>query len=428
MTFEVVTPEGWTQSKIGRYCAVQLGKMLQSEPSSENDVLRRYLRAINISKDGLNLSHNYEMWIKQHELQKYRLCNGDVLVSEGGDAGRTTQYFSDEEMYFQNAINRIRPQDVDVVEPRFIHYWFTFLKLAGYVDMTCNVATLAHFTAEKVSAAPFHFPAIEIQKNIARHLDEKTEQIDGLIEKKRALLDRLVEKRQALITHAVTKGLNPNAPMKDSGIEWLGEVPEHWEMHRLKEVCADIIDCKNRTPPLVEDGDFFVIRTSCLGNGGFDPSGGYYTDLDSFEEWTKKGTPKTGDVLISREAPIGEACLFPEGYKLCLGQRMMLARPDFSKLNSNFLLFVIYSGIGREYVDLRKKGTTVGHLRVPEVFNFPVLLPSIPEQEAIVEFLENYFGKASKIEREISKSIGALIEYRSALISSAVTGRIEGLQ
>jgi type I restriction enzyme S subunit len=223
-------PEHWVAASVGKYCDVQLGKMLQNDPDSERDELKPYLRAINVAKGGLDLSHEFKMWIKPNEITKFKLKKGDILVSEGGDAGRTAVFDCDEEYYFQNAINRVRPIEDGRILPEFIYYWFTFLKVAGYVEMICNVATIPHFTAEKVKAAPLALPPLDAQQRIARFLNEKTAQIDGLIEKKRVLLDRLAEKRQALITRAVTKGRNPAAPLKPSGIDWLGDIPAEWEV------------------------------------------------------------------------------------------------------------------------------------------------------------------------------------------------------
>lgn len=260
MSFEIVTPPEWRRSSVSKYCHVQLGKMLQPDPSGADDELLPYLRAINIAKGGVNLSHQFSMWIKPHEKEKFRLRADDVLVSEGGDAGRTAHFSDDGEFYFQNAINRVRPLDHATVRSRYLYYWFTFLKLAGYVDLICNVATIAHFTAEKVKASPFALPPLETQKRIAAFLDEKTAQIDALIARKQGLLARLAEKRQAIITQAVTKGLNPTAPMKDSGIDWLGQIPAHWDVKRLSFV-SEVIDCKHRTPEYIEDGIPLVSTT-----------------------------------------------------------------------------------------------------------------------------------------------------------------------
>ena len=106
--------------------------------------------------------------------------------------------------------------------------------------MICNKATIAHFTVEKVEATPCVYPPLEEQKQIAAFLDKETTKIDTLIDKQEQLITLLGEKRQAIISHAVTRGLNPNVKMKDSGIEWLGEVPEHWEVTKLGYIAKKI--------------------------------------------------------------------------------------------------------------------------------------------------------------------------------------------
>ena len=182
-------PANWTKARVRNYCDVQLGKMLQNDPSSDLDELRPYLRAVNIGKEGLDLSHEFSMWIRPREVDRFRLVKRDILVSEGGDVGRTAIFDADGEYYFQNAINRVRPSHSGKISPEFVRYWFTFLKLSGYVEMVCNVATLAHFTAEKVKASPLAFPRLPIQRRIVRVLDERTSRIDALIEKKRGALE-----------------------------------------------------------------------------------------------------------------------------------------------------------------------------------------------------------------------------------------------
>ena len=222
MNLLVETPQNWINASIGNYCDVQLGKMLQNDPSSERDELKSYLRAINIGKRGLDLSHEFSMWIRPQEADRFRLKNGDILVSEGGDAGRVAVFDVDGEYYFQNAINRVRPNHTGKIEPEYIYYWFTFLKIAGYVEMICNVATIPHFTAEKVKSAPLALPPLDTQRRIVRFLNDKTARIDGLMEKMagdnfglwtskdfvnsndQSLLGLLMEYRAALITAAVT--------------------------------------------------------------------------------------------------------------------------------------------------------------------------------------------------------------------------------
>ena len=111
--------------------------------------------------------------------------------------------------------------------------------------------------------------------------------------------------------------------MKDSGIEWLGEIPKHWEVVRGKDVCSAIVDCKNRTPMVVDNGDFIVVRTSNVRSGRLDVSSPTLTDEANYLEWTRRGAPRERDVFFTREAPAGEACLVPKNDNLCMGQRMM---------------------------------------------------------------------------------------------------------
>jgi type I restriction enzyme S subunit len=276
-----------------------------------------------------------------------------------------------------------------------------------------------------VKRLPVLLPPPAEQRAIAAFLDRETAKIDALVEEQRRLIDLLKEKRQALISHAVTKGLDPAAPMKDSGIEWLGDVPAHWEAVRIKDVCEEIVDCKNRTPEPREDGTYFVVRTSCVRDGAFDFAGGYLTDLESFVEWTRKGTPQAGDILFTREAPTGEACLVPADVQMCLGQRMMYLRPNKSQLNSEYLLHSIYGPLVRQFIDSKSKGSTVGHLRVGEIGELPILLPPLAEQLIVVMQLSKRLGQMDVLNAEAESAIALLQERRAALISAAVTGKID---
>jgi len=277
------------------------------------------------------------------------------------------------------------------------------------------------FVRDYVLAWP---PAAERQRIVA-FLDRETAKIDALVEEQRRLIELLKEKRQAVISHAVTKGLDPSTPMKESGIEWLGQVPAHWIVARIKDVCSEIVDCKNRTPDAVEQSRYFVIRTSCIRQGVFDPKGGYFTSRDDFEEWTRKGLPRHGDVLFTREAPAGEACLVPADLLCCLGQRMMFLRPDRGAIEPEYLLAAIYGPTVRRHIEANAKGSTVSHLRVGEVGELPLLVPPLEEQQQIIERLQSLSRLESGLIAEADRSIQLATERRAALISAAVTGKID---
>ncbi|KDB53768.1 hypothetical protein X805_06220 [Sphaerotilus natans subsp. natans DSM 6575] len=268
-------------------------------------------------------------------------------------------------------------------------------------------------------------PPADEQAEIVDFIKHETSKIDALIAEQAKLIALLAEKRQATISHAVTRGLDPAAPMKDSGVAWLGEVPAHWEVKRVKDCGCEVVDCKNRTPEPHVEGDYFVVRTSCVKDGQFNPEPGYWTDEANFIEWTAKGRPQAGDVLFTREAPAGEACLAPEDLDFCLGQRMMYIRPPKDFLLSKFLLYSIYGGLAREKISEKSKGSTVGHLRVGEVGELPLLVPPLGEQQELVDFIGDELEKIKNLAVASNRAIALLKERRAALIAAAVTGQID---
>ncbi len=420
------TPQNWTKASVGKYCDVQLGKMLQNDPSSERDELKPYLRAINIGKEGLDLSHDFSMWIRPQEAERFRLTKGDILVSEGGDAGRAVTFDADGEYYFQNAINRVRPNHHGTIAPEFIYYWFTFLKVAGYVEMICNVATIPHFTAEKVKAAPLVVPPLDTQRRIARFLDEKTARIDGLIRKKRALLDRLAEKRQALITRAVTEGLSSDAPMKPSGIDWLGDIPAHWEVRPLKRVLAS--STYGISASLEPSGEIAVLRMGNLVDGEID-----FSDLRYLDEIDEDLLLDLDDVVFNRTNSldlVGKASIFRGSPSFPVSLASYLVRFRFTeRYNPEYANYVmgtqVLMALGRTLA-LPSIGQANLNPSRYALIQFPI--PPKQEQSEIVAHLADKANDIDRIETQASQSIECFAEYRSALITAAVTGQLKELR
>ena len=427
MNFVAQTPATWTRASVGKYCQVQLGKMLQNDPTSENDELKPYLRAINIGRKGLDLRHEFSMWIRPQETERFRLKKKDILVSEGGDAGRAAIFDTDGEYFFQNAINRVRPDWRAKIEPSFIYYWFAFLKTAGYVERICNVATIPHFTAEKVNAAPLAFPPLNTQRRIVRFLGEKTSRIDALIEKKRELLDRLAEQRQALITRAVTKGLNPDAPMKPSGIDWLDEIPAHWKVIALNKVTAKITNgyVGPTRDILVPEGVRYIQSLHIKGNR--------IRFLDDFfvtSEWSNqhaKSILEVGDVLIVQTGDIGQVAHVTQEHAGCNCHALIICSPKADVLAGEFLSWALCSDYGQQFLHLVKTGALHPHLNCGNVKFFPVVIPPVREQAAINTRLRRQIREHRNLEALLEASLVKLREYRSALITAAVTGQIAEL-
>lgn len=222
-------PQHWDVGPLKRRYTVTLGKMLQPEPKSDEDIFAQYLRAANIQWGLVDVSDMNSMWLSPADRKALTLKAGDLLVSEGGDVGRSAIWRGElEECYFQNSVNRVRPEEN--ASTAYLFYWMATIKAKGYVDVLCNKSTIAHFTAEKLAAVPVPTPPLHEQAAIATFLDRETAKIDALVEEQKRLIELLKEKRQAVISQAVTKGLNPNAPMKPSGVKWLGDVPADWRV------------------------------------------------------------------------------------------------------------------------------------------------------------------------------------------------------
>lgn len=366
------------------------------------------------------------MWIRPRETERFRLRKGDILVSEGGDAGRTAIFDIDSEFFFQNAISRVRPDWRTKVEPRFIYYWFTYLKVVGYVEMVCNVATIPHFTAEKVKAAPFAFPPRDTQQRIARFLDEKTARIDGLIEKKRGLLDRLDEKRQALITKVVTKGLNPEVQMKSSGIDRLGDVPAHWSVRRIKEL-GNLIGGSGFPHDFQGQKDLELPFFKVVDLGRVSQGQKMLEADNSIDRTTASllgaAIIEPGDIAFAK---VGAALLLNRfrsiGVPCCIDNNMMAFRSDH-QVAPDFALFAFGQ---MDFADIVQPGA-IPSVSGGQVGEVEIVVPHIEEQIEIAQHLFRWLEVFEYCECRISESQRLLEEYRSALISEAVTGQLAEL-
>ena len=304
---------------------------------------------------------------------------------------------------------------------RYIYYLAVTIPFDYYSTNTA----LPSMTKGALNSHLVTLPPLPEQTAIAEFLDRETAKIDELVAEQRRLTELLKEKRQAVISHVVTKGLNPHAPMKPSGIEWLGEVPEHWRQTPIKHTLNGIIDTEHKTAPFFEDGEYLVVRTKNIKNGKLLLDGAKYTDIEGYIEWTKRGVPEPGDILFTREAPAGEACLVPNGMKLCVGQRTLTMRVNQKAINSRFVLWSLYGGISAKFIADLSQGSTVAHFNMSDIGNIPILLPPIEEQSDIATFLDSELAKFDALTAEAQRAIDLLQERRTALISAAVTGQID---
>ncbi|ABI57135.1 restriction endonuclease subunit S [Alkalilimnicola ehrlichii MLHE-1] len=265
-------------------------------------------------------------------------------------------------------------------------------------------------------------PPLETQRRIAQFLDEKTARIDGLIEKKRALLDRLAEKRQALITRAVTKGLNPEAPMKPSGIDWLGDIPAHWDLVPFKWRCQ--VQSGQVDPREPEYTDMPLIAPDYIESG----TGRLY-DVPSAEEQgaiSGKYFCSEGSVLYSKIRPaLRKVALFDS---VCLCSADMYAIDPGKYFERRYLFYFLLTDAFTAYAELESLRVAMPKVNREALGAFVLPIPFLDEQTEIADYCSRVDRENRFAADEVKRSVQKLEEYRSALITAAVTGQIGGLQ
>ena len=410
-------PRHWEVTALKRGFNVTLGKMLQPESSSPGDELLPYLRAANIQWNGVDTTEIKQMWMSVRDRAQLNLKSGDLLVSEGGDVGRSCLWAGElDNCYFQNSVNRVRATDGN--SNRFLYYWISTVKNKGYIDVLCNKSTIAHFTAEKVAAVPVPFPPPVEQVQIVAFLDRETAKIDELVAEQRRLMALLKEKRQAVISHAVTRGLNPDAPLKPSGIEWLGDVPAHWEVKQLKRLARLVT---GMTPP-TDDPDNYVdsegfqwVRPENLDESGAPTTATKYL---SEKGWEQSRQIAAGASLICCIGTIGKVG-FTEKV-VSTNQQITAALPHEA---SRYLYFALSAA--RLVLELASTGNVLRILNTERLGSIPFPVPPKQEADSISEHLDKNLAKLDTLTTEAQRAIDLLQERRTALISAAVTGQID---
>ena len=270
-------------------------------------------------------------------------------------------------------------------------------------------------------------PSLQEQRCIADYLDRKCSQIDAIIARQQEVIEKLKAYKLSVITEAVTKGLNPDVPMKDSGVEWIGEIPEHWKMVRLKFLLSHIIDCPHETPIYSADGDYLVIRTAGQDLGKLRTDEDMYRlDEGEYQNRIRRMPLEKDDIVYGREGERwGLACLVPESNKYCLGQRMLQFRCKRELFLPRFAMWALNS----KFVYLQGAVDTIGstspHVNISTVRNFLIPVLPISEQQEIAEYIDK---KMSQLDKEIEHRenlICKLNEYKKSLIYEVVTGKQE---
>lgn len=308
---------------------------------------------------------------------------------------------------------------------RFMYYMF--LSMRKQILTHQSGGAQAGINDSNVKNLYMALPSLEEQTKIAHYLDNQTAIIDQVIKQKEKLIELLKEKRQAVINEAVTKGLNPNAKMKDSGIEWLGAIPEHWRVSRLKHISSVI--SKGTTPStegkgLVDEGIRYL-KAENIKDLEVSSIPEFFID-DETHEILKRSQLQGNDILfVIAGATIGKVAILPKELTPAnTNQAVSFVRLKENE-NHKFVHYWLMSSKIYDQIWLKAVQSAQPNLSMENLGNFPLPYPSLKEQKEIVNFLNSKIGEYEHLIINNLNLIEKLKEYRQSIISEVVTGKID---
>ena len=415
-------PEHWEVRRLKTLClrSALYGANVAATAYTTTGV--RFIRTTDITEDG----HLKEtgVFVPEELVKDYLLKGGDVLISRSGTVGRAFLYDSGEHGPCAYAGYLVRFVPSENVLPKFVFLFTKTQAFADFLQVTAISSTIENVNGEKYANATWLLPPLPEQHTIVAFLDRETARIDALIEKKHRFIELLEEKRQALITHAVTKGLDPDVEMKDSGVEWIGEVPTHWEVRAFTRCAIEQADYRGATPTKTESGIFLVTAKNIRkGWIDYEASREFVSEID-YLTIMRRGLPQLGDLLLTTEAPLGYAALV-DREDIALAQRVIRFRMDPSLFEPRFVLYSVLSPYFQNQMLCQSTGSTVLGIKASKLPQLKILCPPVSEQRQILALIDKKCAMPDKILERANRQIALFKEYRTALISAAVTGKID---
>lgn len=417
-------PEHWQIKRLKHIANVQTGVAKGKDNEGKDTIEVPYLRVANVQDGYLSLDDVATIEIPREDLTRYSLQPGDVLMNEGGDfdkLGRGSVWQGEiEPCIHQNHVFAVRPT---AVSSAWLNAFTGSLAAQFYFMGRAKQSTnLASISSSNIMELPVAIPPANEVDLLLAHLDRETVRIDALIEKKTRFIELLREKRQALITHAVTRGLDPSVKMKDSGLEWLGEVPEHWDALPLRRVVTAVKtgDTPSEEQPSPDADGLAWYTPGDFGNSLVLTSSEKRVSALAVSTGEAKVYPAGAVLVVSIGATLGKVGYLVESASA--NQQINAVIPN-SRVSGYFLAYSL--SVKTEAMWFLANAATIGIMNQEKTKEIWLAVPSPSEQKAITEYLDKGTGRLDSLIGKTERSIELLKERRSALITAAVTGQID---
>ena len=417
---ELPLPEGWSSKRL-KYLATCNDEVLAENTDEEKEIDYVEISGVSLTRGIEEIERMTFGEAPSRARRKVR--SGDILISTVRTYLRAIAKVDEPppDLIASTGFCVVRPSDD--VDSGFLGWAAKSESFVSEVVARSVGVSYPAINASELVTIFMPLPPLETQRRIARYLDEKTARIDGLIEKKRELLDRLTEKRQALITRAVTKGLNPDAPMKPSGLDWLGHIPAHWEMHRLKFIAAEPLSYGANAAAEFDEPDW--------------PRFVRITDVDEFgrlRDATFRSLPpeiaqgfllQPNDILLARSgATVGKSFIYRSSWGVACYAGYLIRVRIRNTHDARYYYWFLNSTTYWEWVRATFIQSTIQNISADRYANLQIPHPLHDEQNEIVDFIENSCVEIDCQRDLVVRSIEYLHEYRSATVTAAVTGQL----
>jgi type I restriction enzyme, S subunit len=422
-------PEGWKVRKLKYISTIRLGTV--DKKTEEGEMPVRLCNYVDVYYNDYIVPDLafMEATASSDEIKNFTLRKGDVLITKDSeewmDIAVSAYVKSDlPGVLCGYHLAHIRP-DKRSMDGEYLFRSFQACGINDQFRVAANGITRFGIGKFWIDSSVFLVPPKPEQISIATFLDRETARIDALIEKKERQIELLKEKRAALISHAVTKGLDPSVKMKETGVEWLGRVPEPWKVIRLAMAVKKITNgFVGPTRDIFVDGGVRYLQSLHIKNGEIHFNKPYFVT----SEWSNQHTKsilKEGDVLIVQTGDIGQCCTVPKEFENCNCHALIIIQLKDGLGSGYYLSAFLRSYYGQNLLKSIQTGALHPHLETGKVREINILLPPVKEQDKIMEYIRKESEEIDNIVGKISDSINRLHEYHSTLISAAVTGKID---
>ena len=420
-------PKEWRVKRIKHSC--KLFGRIGFRGYTADDLVNEGEGAITLSPsnmDGIKLdfSHcSYLSWDKYEESPEIKVAVGDVLLVKTASVGKCAYV---DNLPMECTVN---PQILVLKEHRdcskFIAYIFQTPLGQAYIDVTKGGTTISTISQEKIGNYEFAFPPISEQQKIANYLDKVCGEVDEMISLQEQMIEELKAYKQSVITEAVTKGLNPNVPIRDSGIDWIGEIPKHWSVERkLSHICNKGISYG--IVKLFEPDDINgvkVLRCSDVLEGHISEEKIRTVTKELSQEY-KRTILSGGEIVINVRGTLGGCAVVPysmRGYNIA----REVALVDTRNINNYYLMYFFLSNVFHNYRNRYLAGCIYVGLNIEMLSACPVIIPPIEEQQSIASYLDTKCAEIDALIAIKQAKIEELKEYKKSVIYEYVTGKKE---